>query len=233
MKKQSPTFVKLPVVNPQRRNPMDRALAPRDGFCGQRPDLSRQQGWVIGFPMTKPVAWAVVLNLMLNLVIALTAGSAGAQKRVAPSHDDSPSLTWDLGGSVGSYNGVSYSEINLGVNWFLQDYLIWRNSVFSRMPAMGESVQGLDTSLRLQHSVTSDDGSLGLGFFGGPGYRLSEAKSSALFGEVGVLVKLGGLRIGGGVKSFSYSNPGKDLNGVDLPKTDNVFFLILSGGGSL
>lgn len=173
------------------------------------------------------------------LSVWLAVSPVHAQKRVirtpAARSDTStsPTLTWDLGGSAGSYNGVSYSEANLGLNWFLSDGLVWRNSVFARFPSAGDGVQGLDTSLRLQHAVTSDDGSFGLGFFGGPGYRFTKAESAALFGEAGLTVKLGGLKIGGGVRAFRYANPGKALNGTTLPADDVTYFVILSGGGAL
>lgn len=159
--------------------------------------------------------------------VALTLGLAASATASAQS------LTWDLGASTGSYNGIGYSEVNLGVNWSFTDYLIWRNSVFSRFPSTGDGVQGLDSSLRLHHAVYSDDGTFGLGFFGGPGYRFSSAAYSAAFAEAGLLVKLGGLQIGGGVKAFRYSNPGTDLTGAALPPDDVTYFIILSGGGAL
>lgn len=173
---------------------------------------------------------------MLVILLSFSASFAQAQKRNlrSPGAEDSGwGLTWDLGGSAGSYNGVGYSEVNLGVNWAFTDYLVWRNAVFSRFPSSGDAVQGLDTSLRLQHAVTSDDGTFGLGFFGGPGYRFSSATYSAAFAEAGVQVKLGGLRLGGGVKAFRYSNPGTDTRGVALPADDVTYFIILSGGGAI
>lgn len=142
-------------------------------------------------------------------------------------------LSWDLGASTGSYNSKTYSEVNLGLNWFLQDYLVWRNAGFARFPQDEDSYTGLDTSLRLQHYAATDSGTFGIGFFGGPGYRISKAEASAAFVEAGVHFKLGGLSLGGGVKAFSYTNPGKDSLGRSLPREDTVFFLILSGGGAL
>ncbi len=146
---------------------------------------------------------------------------------------EEPTLTYDLGGAAGTYVGQSYTEINLGLNWKLTDYLVWRNSVFARMVSGADNLYGLDTSLRLQHFVSSEDGKFGLGFFGGPGYRFSKVNASALFAEAGVQVKLGGLSIGGGVKYFNYANPGTDSKGAKLPSSDTVYFLILAGGGAL
>lgn len=146
---------------------------------------------------------------------------------------EEPTLTYDLGGAAGTYVGQSYTEINLGLNWKLADYLVWRNAVFARMVSGADNLYGLDTSLRLQHYASSDDGRFGLGFFGGPGYRFSKTNASALFAEAGVQVKLGGINLGGGVKYFNYPNPGNDGAGNKLPSNDTVYFLILSGGGTL
>lgn len=163
----------------------------------------------------------------LFFVILLVTSSASAK-----GYED-PTLTYDLGGAAGTYVGQSYTEINLGLNWKLTDYLIWRNSVFARMVTGADNLYGLDTSLRLQHYVASQDGRFGLGFFGGPGYRFSKTSASAIFAEAGVQVKLGGINLGGGVKYFNYPNPGNDANGTKLPSNDTVYFLILSGGGAL
>lgn len=142
-------------------------------------------------------------------------------------------LSWDLGGSVGSYGGKSYSEINLGLNWQLKDYFVWRNAVFGRFPNGGDSIYGLDTTARFQTYAESEGGTFGVGFFGGPGYRFSAIDYTAAFLEGGLIMKLGGLNIGGGVKQFYYSNPGLNSAGQRLPNSDTVVFLILSGGGVL
>lgn len=146
---------------------------------------------------------------------------------------EEPTLTYDLGGAAGTYVGKSYTEINLGLNWKLTEYFVWRNAVFARMINGGENLYGLDTTARFQHKVSSDDGRFGLGFFGGPGYRFSKANASAFFAEGGVEIKLGGIHLGGGVKYFNYPNPGTDSTGAKLPSDDTVYFLILSGGGAL
>jgi len=137
-------------------------------------------------------------------------------------------LTWDLGASAGSYAGQGYSELNVGLNWFIEDYLVWRNAVFARFPDSQDMVTGLDTSMRFQQYGTSDSGTFGAGFFVGPGIRFSKTDYSAMFLEGGVQLKLGGLNIGGGAKYFNYMQPGPGLS-----KNDTVFFLILSGGGAL
>ncbi len=143
-----------------------------------------------------------------------------------------PTLTYDLGASTGTYNGYGYTEINLGLNWNLYDYLTWRNSFFSRSVQSLSSVSGLDSSARFSWDVTTEGGGLGLGVFAGPGVRFSKKENSATFVEAGLTVKLGGINIGGGFKTLFYNSPGTDSSGRDLPKSDTGYFIVLSGGGA-
>lgn len=183
--------------------------------------------------MGNRVFWTGVLLLQALIWSSSALAQQRRIQRQALAPRSSPTLTWDLGGAAGSYNGVGYSEVNLGLNWFLQDYMIWRNSVFARFPSQGETLSGLDSSLRFRYSIATDDGGMGIGFFGGPGYRFSKSEASAAFAEAGLQIKLGGLNIGGGVKMFSYTQPGRDFQGRDLPQNETLYFLILSGGGAL
>lgn len=167
---------------------------------------------------------------LVGLCLLATVPTFAQRSRQAAS---ASTLSWDLGASMGSYGGSSYTEINLGLNWLLTDYLIWRNAAFGRMVTGAENVYGLDTSLRFQTYASTSDDTFGIGFFAGPGYRFANTNYTAAFAEGGLLLKLGGLNIGGGVKQFYYSNPGTDVNGNRLANSDTVFFLILSGGGAL
>lgn len=153
--------------------------------------------------------------------------------RAASTSSRSTTLSYDVSASTGSYNGFSYSEIHLGLNWGFNEYIVWRNSVFSRFGSYIETVNGLDSSLRFVFDTRTEDGGLGLALFGGPGYRFATAKNSAAFGEAGISLLFGGLRIGFGVKSFYYADPGQDSLGRNLPKTDTNYFIILAGGGTL
>lgn len=163
--------------------------------------------------------------------------SAWAQRR--STQVERPSrLTYDLSASAGTYNDASYTEITLGVNWFVQDWLNWRNSVFTRQGSGMDSVQGLDSGLRLQTSSRTDDGTFGFDAFGfdafaGPGVRFASRSNNAVFGEAGLIFKVGGLRIGGGVKALNYVATREDQTGAALPKNDLQYFLILAGSGSL
>ncbi|MEZ0393225.1 MAG: hypothetical protein ACAH59_13480 [Pseudobdellovibrionaceae bacterium] len=143
-----------------------------------------------------------------------------------------PSFTYDLGASTGNYNNRSYTEIQLGLNWFLQEYFIWRNALFTRFGTGSESAAGLDTSARLNYDSPGENGGLGLNVFAGPGYRISKTENTGVFGEAGITLRASGLAVGVGVKSIQYNSPGTDSLGRDLPKTDTSVFLILAAGGA-
>lgn len=169
----------------------------------------------------------------LFAILVFSTFPAEAQRRQARVVEKPSRLSYDLSASAGSYNGSSYTEINLGLNWFLQDWLNWRNSIFTRQGGDLPSVQGLDSGLRLSTSLGGEDGGPGLDAFAGPGVRFASNDNNAVFGEAGVIFKVGGLRLGLGAKALNYVSSRKDSNGLDLPKSDTQYFLILSGGGVL
>lgn len=134
-------------------------------------------------------------------------------------------LTWDLGASAGSSGGNSYTEGSVGLNYFLMDWLAWRNALFARFTTP-ENVYGLDSSLRAFANLGLTEKS-SMTFFGGPGFRFISKGQNTPFVEGGVVAKLGGFNIGGGAKHFL-------LKSMDPTLADETqFFLILSGGGSL
>jgi hypothetical protein len=141
-------------------------------------------------------------------------------------------MSYDIGASTGSYNSYSYSEVTLGLNWYLFDNFIWRNAAFTRFGSQSDSTLGVDSSFRFIFDSKPDRDDMGFTIFGGPGYRVSSEKYSGPFLEAGALLKFGGLSIGGGVKSISYTSPGKNADGTDNPKTDSVLFIIIAGGGA-
>ncbi len=169
--------------------------------------------------------------LFLFTFAILFSQSSFAQKKIRRSGEGQKTLTYDLGASVGSYNGNSYSELTFGLNAYLTDFMIWRNALFTRFGSNIDSVTGLDTSIRFFYDSRPEAGSLGITLFAGPGYRISAEKNSAFFAEGGAVLKVVGLSLGGGMKSMIYTNPGKDSKGVDLPKSDTIYFIILAGGG--
>lgn len=135
-------------------------------------------------------------------------------------------FSYDLGLSMGSYGGSSYTEANLGVNYFVLNWLNFRNSLFYRFGSQSNSFYGLDSSLR--GIFSSNKGMpFGMTVFAGPGYRIANKGSNAPFVEAGVILKVMGLNLGGGLKSVFYSVAQSGA------ANDTQYFVILSGGGSL
>lgn len=139
--------------------------------------------------------------------------------------DNFNKITFDVGLSAGNTNGASYTEANLGINAYFLDYFAWRNSIFSRFVTGQDNVYGLDTSLRGVFSAGNQNG--GFTAFAGPGWRFVSKGDSAPFAEGGVVVKLGGISIGGGAKAVF--NSAIRSGAAD----DTQYFLILAGGGTL
>jgi hypothetical protein len=142
------------------------------------------------------------------------------------------SFKYDISASSGTYNGAQYTEINLGLNWQLSDWLVWRNAAFNRFGSGMNSITGLDTSMRIGNNVASDDGGLGMEFFIGPGYRFASNDASALFAEAGLGFKIAGIYLGVGAKSLQYVKT-REEDGRELPKGDTQIFFVIGGGGSL
>lgn len=172
----------------------------------------------------------IILILLAPLFFVALPARAERGRQPASSASD---LSYDITFSVGTYDKEQYSEVNLGLNWYLQNWLIWRNALFSRFGSNIDSVTGLDTSMRFAQNFRSSSGTFGLDMFAGPGLRFASQNSNAVFGEAGLAFKLGGLYIGGGLKSLYYMNERKDSAGNSIPRNDNLFFIILAGGGTL
>lgn len=173
---------------------------------------------------------------LLMVAVLLSSAPALAQRRksvAAADEESSMPVTYDLSAAVGSYDGYSYDEITLGLNWYLADWFNWRNSVFTRQGSGLDSIQGLDSAGLFIASTRSSGGTFGIDAFAGPGVRFANQNSNAVFGEAGLLFKLGGLHIGVGAKALSYVSNRVDATGAALPKTDTQTFIILSGGGVL
>ena len=134
-------------------------------------------------------------------------------------------MTFDLGGSFGSYGDQSYTEVNLGLNTYFSDHFAWRNAVFGRFMQQTENIFGLDTSLR--GILSASEAGSGFTIFAGPGYRFVNRGLSAPLIEGGLVLHLAGLSIGGGVKTVLTSM----IEGG--AKNDTQYFIILAGGGSL
>lgn len=140
--------------------------------------------------------------------------------------DSESRMTFDLGLSVGSADDIDYTEVNLGLNYYMERWLAWRNAVFGRFASEVNSVYGLDTSARGILDATFGDAG-GVVAFGGPGWRFVSEGRQAPFVEGGLVFKFAGINIGGGAKSILNKVVDKDMG------NDTQYFIILSGGGSL
>lgn len=171
----------------------------------------------------------------------LVSSSLWAQKKYPYSFPTTPTeastkdskITYDVSASFGEQNGNQYQEINFGLNWIMNSFLNWRNSIFTRMGEGVKSVSGLDSSLRLQLTSLTDDNTFGFHAFAGPGVRVASENWNAAFGEAGLIFKLGGIQLGAGIKSLQYFESRTDKNNGPLPKNEQQVFIILSGGGTL
>ncbi|UXR64566.1 hypothetical protein EZJ49_15965 [Bdellovibrio bacteriovorus] len=158
----------------------------------------------------------------LAVVVIFFAVSVQAQSR----------FSYDLSGASGSRDGESFTEIHLGLNYFVTDWLNWRNSVFTQFGTDINTVYGLDTAGLFNYELYNSNRTLGIEFFAGPGLRFASENSNAAFGKAGVTFGLGGLRIGAGVQQFHYFEDRKDKNDNTLNKDETQYFITLSGGGS-
>nr|BFD60576.1 hypothetical protein CKG001_26830 [Bdellovibrio sp. CKG001] len=159
--------------------------------------------------------WIAAVTIMFSL-------SAQAQSR----------FSYDLSGASGTRDNESFTEIHLGLNYFVKDWLNWRNSVFTQFGTDINTVYGLDTAALFNYEFYNHSRTLGVEFFAGPGLRFASENSNAAFGKAGITFGLGGLRIGGGVQHFLYFEGRTDKNDNTLNKDETQYFITLSGGGS-
>ena len=138
---------------------------------------------------------------------------------------DDTKLTYDLGLASGRANQVTYTEAQLGLNYYFNDYLAWRNAGFYRFQSGTSDVVGIDTSARGILSLGGQP--LGLAAFAGPGMRFVNRGDNAPFVEVGAAIKVAGFAIGAGAKSILNSWVNSRM------ENDTQIMLILAGAGSL
>jgi hypothetical protein len=173
-------------------------------------------------------------RLIISIIFLTCSQTVWAQRHSGSYSTSESRMTYDISGSFGTYNDRNYNELTLGLNWYMSDWFNWRNAAFTRFGNQIDSVSGLDSSARFQWTAQTDGGAFGVNGFIGPGVRLASANHNAAFGEAGLVFKLGGLRIGGGVKSLYYLVDRTDsATNATLPRNDNQVFLILSGSGTL
>lgn len=137
-----------------------------------------------------------------------------------------PTLSYDLSFSFGQYGQTQYSEATLGLNWRLKKQFIWRNALFSRFQNIDDSPSGLDSIARFELNSQTDI--VNTLFFIGPGLRFASSNQISPIGEVGLILKIGGMTLGGGAKLIFYDQPKEGY-----PSEDIQYFIILSGSGDL
>ncbi len=161
------------------------------------------------------------------LFSTLISSAAFAQKSATK---EKPLVDVDIGGSSGTYNGKTYSEVNLGVNINFTDWLTWRNAGFKRFSSSPEKeVTGLDSTMRLISTTRFDGGAFRL--FAGAGYRFADpSEKNALVGEGGLGITFGRFSLGGGAKYLKYDKTQLDSNGAETKKDDISYFITIAGG---
>jgi hypothetical protein len=174
-------------------------------------------------------SFAIFFILFCLTIFRAQAASMPSMRSLPSEH---PTFSYDVSASSGSQNGDSYSELHLGLNWYVTDWLNWRNALFTRFGSNITSVNGLDSSLLATYEIQNDAHTLGVQAFAGPGMRFASADNNAATAEAGIIFKLGGINLGGGARYLSYFKTREDSNGLDLPKNETQYFVVLSGGGS-
>lgn len=162
------------------------------------------------------------------IIVVVSCGLPALAQKAGP-----PRLTYDLSGGVGSYDGHSYSEIHLGLNWPVYDWLNWRNALFTQFGSTINTVYGLDSSLLFRSDFYNQNRTAGVEFYAGPGVRVASENSNAVFAQGGITFALAGLRLGVGVQALNYFADRKDKEDATLPKGELHYFITLSGGGTL
>lgn len=174
----------------------------------------------------------VVLLLALFLFAVFTP-EAHAQRAVSSSLREKPLVDLDLGAAAGTYNGYSYSEINLGVNLNMTDWFTWRNAGFKRFSSYSDQdFAGLDSTFRLIASNYFDDGAVGA--FIGSGYRFaSPSTKNAAIAEAGVGFNIRGFGLGLGGKYLYYDKVQISPSGLETKRDDIIYFVTLAFGNRL
>ena len=176
-------------------------------------------------------------TVVVSFAALFIAEPTWAQKKSLPTipkvSTSKKTFTYDVSASTGTNNGKTYTELNLGLNAYLADWINWRNALFSRQGAGIKTVQGLDSSLLLGWQVFNQDRDLGFQAYVGPGLRLASDKNNAATADAGVIVTLGGIKLGAGAKALSYFEKREDLSGDKLKSSELQYYFVISGGGGL
>ena len=133
----------------------------------------------------------------------------------------------DLSAATGEANNRTYSEANLGVNYYFSEWLAWRNAGFYRFVSEADDFYGLDSSARLRLRVPLGLKS-GFTLFGGGGYRFPNIGRAAPLAEGGLILRVAGVSLGGGVRKIFTSVVDDRVEEDEL-----LYFIVLSGSARL
>ena len=152
----------------------------------------------------------------------LVEGAEG-EKLVPKLKSDKHDWSLDLGISSGSSNGSSFFEVNLGVNYAINDWLIYRNAPFYRSQGEASSSFGLDSSLNVIKGLELS-AQVKTQFMLGSGLRVRSDSKAAPFVEAGLGLYLGPVNLDFGVKSV--------FNSISDPsRLNDLIFTIKAAGG--
>jgi hypothetical protein len=130
----------------------------------------------------------------------------GKEPKKAAQESKRKHFSYDLGGSTGTHNGRKFFEANLGLDWHILTWFVWRNSLFYKK-FEGNIVSdsyGLDSTLRGEKAFNLDK-EVDLNFFAGAGYRFISTGQNAPVAEAGGGVRLGKVTVSGQVKKVYHS----------------------------
>lgn len=131
-------------------------------------------------------------------------------------------VTFDIGMAAGTRASRTYTEFNLGMSVYFDEYFLWRNAFFSHMQSETDTFFGIDSSARWILPFRKGDS--GFAVFAGPGIRLPFRGEFSPSLEGGLWLKQGALSFGAGAKSIMNSI-------VRSHQEDDTQFLILLGLG--
>ena len=113
-----------------------------------------------------------------------TSPSANSKKNAKSSSNDSfDRFKFDIGGSSGNSNGLTFFEAHLGVNYYLVKWFYVREAPFYRLPNNHVATYGLDSSINGELGIPIPE--LNPHLHLGGGYRVTNTGKDAPFVEGG------------------------------------------------
>ncbi len=163
---------------------------------------------------------------MFTFLIPILSSFALAAEKPAPAQEDFKRFSIDLGGSSNFNQDSSVFEANVGVNYYVMRWLVWRNAPFYRSQTGMNAAFGLDSSLQgvfRERLAEGIEPNLRLG----GGYRvINIGGSSAPFLEGGAGLNVQGITVGASAKRIFHSVVTTGM------ANETLYSLTFSGGTS-